>query len=268
MIHLKGVVKSFIKDELLDEFPFNTKIIKALEELKIDNQVCIFTGENGSGKSTLLEGIAAGCNLPIIGSRSFAQDETLKNARKLAEHLKLVWTVKSSKGFFLRAEDFFGFTKYLNFLKQELYSERNRLENELPDGYGKQLAVGAINSQISDMQQRYGIDLDASSHGESFLKLFQSRIKPNGLYLLDEPETPLSPIRQMALMRIISDAVKEGGQFIIITHSPILMAYPNAKIFDFNSMPPKVIEYDQIEHVRIFKDFLNNPEVFLRNLMN
>jgi predicted ATPase len=267
MIHLKKILKQNLPPEKVGQFPFNTKVISSFEFIELKKSVTFFVGENGSGKSTLLEGIAAACSLPIIGSRNTNQDETLTHACDLARYLRLSWSVKSNKGFFLRAEDFFGFTKRLNIMRAELNAEVERLDQELPDGYGKDLATGSMRGQLEELTQRYGVDLNAGSHGESLLQLFQSRIKPKGLYLLDEPEAPLSPTRQMSLLKIIYDAVQQGCQFIIVTHSPILMAYPDAEILDFNSLPPKAIEYDEIDHVRILKGFLQNKERYLRELL-
>ncbi len=267
MISLKKVSTLTIPKEKENLFPFSTNGIKSLGEITFDTPVTFFVGENGSGKSTLLEGIAASCNLPIVGSRNLNQDETLKHATELSKFLKLSWSVKNSKGFFLRAEDFFGFTKRLNSLRTELGQEIYRLDSELTDGYGKTLAIAAIQGQIDRLTQRYGVELDAASHGESFLQLFQSRIKPNGLYLLDEPETPLSPTRQMSLLKIIDEAVKQNCQFIIVTHSPIVMSYPGSTILDFNTTPVKKIDYDQTDHVRILRDFLSNKELYLRKLL-
>ncbi|HAZ44940.1 MAG TPA: hypothetical protein DCZ55_10825, partial [Cyanobacteria bacterium UBA11371] len=109
-------------------------------------------------------------------------------------------------------------------------------------------------------------NLDANSHGESFLKLFQSRFVPGGLYLLDEPEAPLSPLRQLAFLSMLKDMVNQDSQFIIATHSPILMAFPQASILSFDSYPVKEVPYDQLEQVTLTKAFLNNPESYLRHL--
>lgn len=267
MILLRRLSKTKIPKEKLGAFPFNTNVISSLSTINFSQPVTIFVGENGSGKSTLLEGIAAACSLPIVGSKNINLDETLKYVSEVAGYLNLSWSLKNNKGFFLRAEDFFGFTKKLNRLRADLEKEIERLDKKLPDGYGKDLAIGSIRGQISGLTQRYGVDLGAASHGESFLKLFQSRIQPNGLYLLDEPETPLSPIRQMSLLRLISDSVKRNCQFIIATHSPILMAYPNATILNFNSFPLESIKYDEIDHVQNLKGFLLNKETYLKRLL-
>jgi predicted ATPase len=120
--------------------------------------------------------------------------------------------------------------------------------------------------ELYDLNQRYGSGLDAHSHGESFLALFQSRFVPEGLYLLDEPEAPLSPIRQMAMISILRDMIEQKSQFIIATHSPILMAFPGAVIYDFDRLPLQTVRYQDLEHVRLTRDFLDNPGAYLNRL--
>ena len=266
MLHLKEIRRAKIGSNLMDEYPFNTPVIQNLSRIKFKKPVSFFVGENGSGKSTLLEGIASECDLPIIGSKNINEDKTLEYAKVLGKYLRLSWTLRHRKGFFLRAEDFFGFTKMLNRLRSELNEERDHFDKELVDGYGKSLAIGSITGQIESLTQRYGIDLSAQSHGESFLQLFKSRMKPGGLYLLDEPETPLSPTRQMSLLVMIDEMVKKECQFIIVTHSPILIAYPNAEIFDFNKYPVRVKPYDQIDQVILTKKFLMDKDGMLKKL--
>ena len=133
-------------------------------------------------------------------------------------------------------------------------------------GYGRALAVGAACGQRMALAEKYGAEPDAKSHGESFLDLFETRIRPGGFYLLDEPETPLSPLRQLTFLSILKEMVAQECQFIIATHSPILMAFPDATILDFGQTPLQKVEYDSVEHVALTKDFLNNPEAFLRRL--
>jgi predicted ATPase len=119
---------------------------------------------------------------------------------------------------------------------------------------------------LGEIQRRYGAGLDHASHGEAFLKLFQSRFVPDGLYLLDEPEAPLSPLRQLALISAMRAMLEQNAQFIIATHSPILMAFPQAVILDFDSGRIQPTRYQDLEHVRLTRDFLANPEAFLRRL--
>jgi putative AbiEii toxin of type IV toxin-antitoxin system len=121
------------------------------------------------------------------------------------------------------------------------------------------LKQGPLASSLAEMERRYGVDLDANSHGQSFLKLFQSRFVPGGLYLLDEPEAPLSPQSQLALIAMMDEMVGQNGQFIIATHSPILLAFPGARIYTFDRTPVEAVEYDALDHVRLTRDFLNAP---------
>ncbi len=134
------------------------------------------------------------------------------------------------------------------------------------DNFAREQAKLSYAHELIDMRRHYGEGLDIQSHGESFLALFQSRFVPNGLYLLDEPEAPLSPLRQLALIAVIKNMVTKNGQFIFATHSPILMAYPEATILNFDGGEIHPERYENLEHVRLMRDFLQNPELFLRNL--
>ena len=252
-----------------DGFPFTVPAIRSLGELSLDTPVTFFVGENGSGKSTLIEGIALAARLPTVGGTDSSRDATLASQRVLARALKLTWTTKSTRGFFLRAEDFFGFTKRLAQERAELKSRLSELDDEYKDrsAYAKALAAGPAAASLHAMEERYGADLDANSHGQSFLKLFQSRFVPGGLYLLDEPEAPLSPQSQLGLMAMMSDMVAREAQFIVATHSPILLAFPGARIQSFDGGEVHETAWESLEHVALTRDFLNNPERFLRHLM-
>jgi predicted ATPase len=252
-------------------FPFTVPSVRALGELSFANPVTFLVGENGSGKSTVLEGIAAAAGLPAVGSKPIAHDATMEAARTLGKAFRLAWNVKAKRGFFLRAEDFFGFTK-------SLAQQRAETEREIADTkaeYRAQersekalgLKLGPLAGSLVDMERRYGKDLDANSHGQSFLKLFHSRFVPGGLYLLDEPEAPLSPHSQMALLAMLHDMVQQDAQFIIATHSPILMAYPGATIYTFDEQPVRAIEYEETEHVSVTRAFLNDRERYLKHLL-
>jgi predicted ATPase len=258
-----------IKKTSSTAFPFGVPAIRTLAELTFDTPVTFFVGENGSGKSTLLEGIALSAGLPTVGSSAATDDATLAAQAALGRALKLVWSRRTKRGFFLRAEDFFGFTKQLARMRVEMLQRMTELEDEYQDrsSYAKSLAMGPMAASLGDMERRYGIDLDANSHGQSFLKLFQSRFVPDGLYLLDEPEAPLSPQSQLALMAMIGDMVAERGQFVVATHSPILLAFPGARIYSFDDGPVREVDYASLDHVILTRDFLNNPERFLRPLL-
>lgn len=264
MILLKTVsFKPAIKK--LDYYPFNIPVLRFLNEIEFRSPVTFLVGENGSGKSTLLEGIAAGIGSIAIGGQDVQRDPTLEHARKLAQYLTFAWLKKTRRGFFLRAEDLFNFTRRVNEMSRELDDLASDYDKELT-GYGLMLAKGAVKGQRAALARSYGEDADARSHGESFLNIFQERFVKQGLYILDEPEAPLSPQRQLTLLSILKDMTAQDSQFIIATHSPILMAFPGASILSFDSDPPGEIRYEDLEHVSLTKAFLNNPESFLRRL--
>jgi predicted ATPase len=251
-------------------FPFSVPAIRTLERLELTGPVTFFVGENGSGKSTLLEGIAAAAHLPTVGAVEVAADETLAAQRRLATALRLGWSRRTARGFFLRAEDFFGFAKRLAQERSALLARVDEVAVEYRAAPRSALAVGLAQgparASLADMERRYGVNFDANSHGESFLKLFQSRFVPSGLYLLDEPEAPLSPQSQLALLALLADMVAQDAQFIIATHSPILLAFPGAAIYSFDRVPLAAVTYEELDHVTLTRDFLNRPERYLRRL--
>jgi predicted ATPase len=250
-------------------FPFTLPVVRSLPEVSFRAPVTFFVGENGSGKSTLLEAIAAGIPLPSVGSEELDRDDSMGPARLLGDALRYRWAKKTRHGFFLRAEDFFNFGARVKALIAELERQVRDYEEELegrPFAEGMVYAIGSAKGQIQELKKKYGDDLNARSHGESFLKLFEARITPNGLYLLDEPEAPLSPLRQLAFLSILKQKVGQGCQFLIATHSPILLAYPDALIYSFDSHPVGAVEYESLEHVTLTRDFLCRPGAFLRRL--
>jgi predicted ATPase len=247
-------------------FPFSLPLVQNLTEIEFNAPVTFFVGENGSGKSTLLEAIAAGVEAVVVGGEDIARDPTLQHARNLAKALKFVWRNRTRRGFFLRAEDFFSFTKRINALNAELEREARAFEEEGLTGHALGLAQGAVLGQRRALVEKYGEDADARSHGESFLHLFQERVTPGGLYLLDEPEAALSPQRQLTLLSILKEEVGRDSQFIIATHSPLLLAFPDAQIFSFDGGAMQPAAYEELEHVTLTRAFLANPQNFLRRL--
>ncbi len=249
-------------------FPFSVPAIESLGSMDLEGPVNLFVGENGSGKSTLLEGLAVACDLPAVGSGNLAVDPSLEAQRRLARALRLVWRGRNHRGFFLRAEDFFGFQKRIAADRVEHEAELNRLDEELMDAspLARNLAMGVHRGSIQALERRYGEDPDARSHGEAFLDLFKARLVPEGLYLMDEPEAALSPQSQLAFIAMIRDAVDAGGQFVIATHSPILMAIPGARIFLFDGGRVRQAAFEDLESVSLVKDFLQAPQRFLRHL--
>ena len=251
------------------DFPWSVPAVRALDTLTFPSPVTFLVGENGSGKSTVLEAIGAATSLPAIGAElRIADDATLAAQRALGVRLRLTWERRTTRGFFLRAEDFFGFTRTLARMRADFLRELEEVDAEYGDrsAMAKRLREMPIRSSLHDMERRYGVDLDANSHGQSFLRLFQSRFVPAGLHLLDEPEAPLSPQSQLALIAMLKEMIGEGAQFIIATHSPILLAFPGATIYSFDHVPVQAVSYAELEHVNLTRDFLADPERFLRRL--
>jgi len=220
-------------------YPFTIPVIRNFRELELKGNVTFFVGENGSGKSTMLEAIAhqAGFNT-AGGSRNNLYD-VHRSGSFFGEHLRFSWMPKVTEGFFLRSETFYDFASHID--------ELQKVDGRAYDAYG-------------------GKSLHDQSHGDSFLSLFNNRFR-NGLYLLDEPEAALSPLRQLSLLKIIHDMESSGrAQFIIATHSPILMGYPNSRILDFDGDRITEVEYEDTDHYNITKDFLNARERYLREL--
>lgn len=225
----------------LNAYPFSVPAIRGMDTLDLGSEVTFFVGENGSGKSTLLEAIAYQCGFNTAGGgRNNAHDVDSSQAA-LGDYLRLSWLPKLSQGFFLRAESFYHFASHLD----ELAKDDPMFKYQ---GYG-------------------GRSLHHQSHGESFLSLFLNRFKGKGIYLLDEPEAALSPARQLAFLRMIHQLVSSGNaQFIIATHSPIVLGYPNAEILSFDSSLIESVRYEDTDHYQITKGFLNRTERYLEEL--
>jgi predicted ATPase len=203
-----------------------------------------FVGENGSGKSTLLEAIAVSVGFNAEGGTKNFRFGTRASHSDLHEHLRVAKGIRRPKdGFFLRAESFYN-----------VATEIEKLDAE--PSFGP--PVGASYG---------GRSLHEQSHGESFLALVTNRFGGQGLYILDEPEAALSPQRQLAVLSRLHDLVRDGSQFIIATHSPILMAYPDAWIYEFSREGIRRIAYEETEHYLVTRDFLANPQRMLQVLL-
>ncbi len=267
MTHLRSLtVRDFAKEQ--SSYPFSIPAVTHLNSLTFDAPVTFFVGENGSGKSTLLEAIAVAVGSITVGSEDAHNDPTLMPIRGLADSLKLIWHRRTKAGFFLRAEDFFGYIKRLAKMEANLQEEIARVDRDYVgrSDYAKGLAKMPYATELNAMREQYGRQLNNFSHGESFLELFQSRLRPKGLYLLDEPEAPLSPAHQLTFLSMLKQMVAQDCQFIVATHSPIIMAFPEANIISFDERPIQAVPYDTLEHVTITKSFLNDPEQYLRHL--
>ena len=211
--------------------------------LALDADVTFLVGENGTGKSTLLEAVAVACGFnPEGGSRNF-KFSTNDTHSELHKCLRVVRRAYPKDGYFLRAESLYNVATNIE--------ELDRMPGFLPplkDSYG-------------------GRSLHEQSHGESFLSLVQNRLGGNGLYLFDEPEAALSPMRQLTLLAEIDRLVKSGSQLIIATHSPILMAYPGACIYELSEQGIDKVAYRDTEHYRMTKQFLDDPERMIKYLL-
>ncbi len=255
-------------------WPWTIPALSALNELHFNAPVTIFCGENGTGKSTLLEAIARKSGRIALGRADAAHDQTLSHLDPLCDHLHLRWRTQSARGFFLRAEDVFAYTQRLQVLAADLQAQADIYSEELenydnenqPRDEAIKRARGSLLGQKRELTHRYGENPDARSHGETFLHLFQERLSPRGLYLLDEPEAALSPLRQLALLGLLKSAINDGSQFIIATHSPFLMAFPEAQLLDFNQLPPAPIDYDEVESIKLWRAFLRDPAAFTHRL--
>jgi predicted ATPase len=223
------------------EYPFNIPTIASLKTIEIQSRVCFFVGENGTGKSTLLEAIAAHYGFGLEGgSRNFSPSTTasVKSIQPLVKALRLSFTKRTGGGFYLRAESFFNVATSVDGFG-------------LSDGYG-------------------GRSLHDQSHGESFLSLLQHRVTRSGFYLMDEPEAALSPQRQLSFLILLHDLLKGNDdiQFIIATHSPILMAYPGAQIFSFDDGEVHQIDYRESQPFKLVSRFMAAPERYINALFS
>jgi predicted ATPase len=227
-----------------EQYPFSLPAVRSLQSLALHPAVTFIIGENGSGKSTLLEAIAVAWGFnPEGGTKNF-QFQTRASHSPLHESLLLVKGIKRPKdGFFLRAESFFN-----------LGTDIERMDAEPAD------APPIINSYG-------GRSLHEQSHGESFFALLMNRFGGRGFYVLDEPEAALSPSRQLAMMARIHQLVQDRSQFVIATHSPILMAYPNAWLYQITSEGLVRSEYRETEHYVVARRFLMNTEAEVKRLL-
>jgi len=221
-------------------YPFSLPLVRSLGTVEFDSQVTFFVGANGAGKSTLLEAIAVALGFNAEGGSRHFNFTTRPSHSNLHAYLDIArGTPRPRSGYFLRAESFFN-----------VATEVDRL--------GSDILAGAYG----------GRSLHEQSHGESFLTLMVERFTDNGLYLLDEPEAALSPTSQLAALARIHDLVNHGSQFLIATHSPILMAYPGATIYACTDTGISQVAYQDTEHYRITRDFLEAPGQFFRELLD
>ncbi len=218
-----------------DAYPFDIPAVRAIDEIEFHPNVTFFVGENGSGKSTVLEAIAVALGFGAEGGTKNVRFSTVDSVSPLHEALRVARGVPQPRdGYFLRAESFFNVASYMD-------------------------EVGYAGT--------YGGSLHERSHGEAFMAVLLNKLRGDGIYLLDEPEAALSPSRQMAALRAIHQLVEASSQFVIATHSPILLAYPHARIIQFDRSGVSEVAYEDTEHYAITRDFLNNHSKRMEQLL-
>jgi len=233
------------KVDSFDRYPFSLPAVRSLDSLDLHPKVTFFIGENGSGKSTLLEAIAVSLGFNAEGGSKNFNFGTRRSHSELNAYLRVAKGFRRPRdGFFLRAESFFNVATEIENLDAE-----PSFDPPISTYYGER----ALHEQ---------------SHGESFLALMTERFGGQGLYILDEPEAALSPQRQLAVLSRIHDLALDDSQFIIATHSPILMAYPDACIYQCGREGIEKVAYQDTEHFQVTRDFLANPERMLRILLD
>ena len=236
-MHLKKVILHPEKYPTSASYPFNLPIFHETRQVTFDSAVTLFAGENGTGKSTLLEGLAAACNIHIWRNSERTKPEHNPYEGMFHKYISVEWTDGRVPG------SFFGSSIFQHFA-------------ELLDEW-----AAADRGQLNYFG---GKSLTTQSHGQSLMSFFRSRYQIKGLYLLDEPETALSPRSQIELLDIIKNMSDAGhAQFIIATHSPLLLACPHAKIYDFDQSPVTQIQYENTDHYLMYKDFMDNRYKYL-----
>ena len=227
-----------------DRYPFCLPALRTFDRIDLHPKVTFFVGENGSGKSTLLEAIAVSLGFNAEGGSKNFRFETRRSHSELHEYLRLSKGIRRPRdGYFLRAESFFNVATEIEHLDAE-------------PSFGP-LAINSYG----------GHSLHEQSHGESFMSLVTERFGGKGLYILDEPEAALSPQRQLEVLSRMHDLVLDESQFLIATHSPILMTYPDACIYQCGNDGVSKVDYEDTEHFRVTRDFLANPTRMLRVLL-
>jgi predicted ATPase len=248
-------------------FPFDIPAVQFAKDISLNNAVTIFVGDNGCGKSTLLESIAYKLNFPLIGGGIKHHERAgFEASESIEPFLEINWKRETYKGFFFRAEDFSDFVNSVENENKKIALDLIDLKGQVDDSIIERMSE-SMNFNLREMRKNYGENMQAFSHGEAFLKILQTRVGDKGVFLLDEPEAALSPLKQLSLISLIMDIVKKkNAQFIIATHSPILMGIPGATIYEIQEDSMKNVGYTETDHYRITKTFLDNPDHYLRHL--
>jgi predicted ATPase len=236
-----------LRDQVPDwsEYPFSLPAVRDLSTLRLDPSVTFFVGENGSGKSTIVEAVAVAAGMNAEGGGGNFQFSTRASHSQLGSCMRLSRSTRRIRtNYFLRAESYFNVATEI-----EELDKAPGLGARIISSYG-------------------GRSLHEQSHGESFLALAMNRFGPDGFYVLDEPEAALSLTGQLALLRRIRELVDDGSQFVLATHSPILLAYPDALIYEVGERGVRAITYHETQQYQLTRDFLADPDQFLHRLFD
>ncbi|RBP93195.1 putative ATPase [Cytobacillus firmus] len=242
--YVRGI--SLKREEIpsFNQYPFSLPSLKTMDEVPFHPKVTFLIGENGMGKSTLLEAVAVALGFNAEGGSFNFNFSTFDSHSVLGDYLKVIKGIdRPSDGFFLRAESFYNVASNIEEMDREGGAPK------VIDSFG-------------------GRSLHEQSHGEAFFSTFLHRFRGNGIYILDEPEAALSPLRQMSMLTRIHDLVREHSQFIIATHSPIIMAYPDAAIYEFSEEGISEKKLEETNHYRIMKQFFDDKKRMLHHLLD
>lgn len=244
-------------------YPYDTAVLSRLSRLELGAPVTMFCGDNGCGKTTLIELMAAKLRAERISTGNPVLTDAQRRIRSAADGFRISMKGKPRHCFLFTAE---GFTKYIDYVVAEKEYARRELD-ALPGQYGsdyaRELAAQPYAGTLAALQGLYERPLEAQSHGQGFLEFFQSRLRPDGLYLMDEPEAALSYVNQLALIYLMQDAVRAGSQFVLATHSPILTACPGAALYEMEEGALTQKSYPELRSIQFLKRFLSNPESIL-----
>lgn len=236
-MHIKSVTLKSESYPTQKHYPFNLQVFHKTKKFTFDTHVIMFVGENGSGKSTLLEALAYACGIHIWRSSQTTRYQYNRYEKLLHHYIELEWANGQVPGAFFGSDIFKDFTNILDMW---------------------------ASMDPGQLQYFGGQSLVTQSHGQSMMSYFRNRYKLEGIYLIDEPETALSPKTQLEFLDVIRENSQAGhAQFIMVTHSPILLACPGAKIYSFDHVPVRTVQYEETEHYQVYKDFLMDRNKYL-----